>query len=107
MELDDEKVFNLQIKQRKAIISANKTIITLCNYIAKLTEDDKALKKAAAEIKKARKVLERDESIDNVLGKLVDLRCQRIAWDNEMSDEEKEANIQGFQNVHQRYTKKA
>lgn len=45
MELDDEKVFNLQIKQRKAIISANKTIITLCNYIAKLTEDDKALKR--------------------------------------------------------------
>lgn len=103
--LDAEEVFKLQVKQRKAIISANKTIVTLCKYITKLTDDERALRKAETEIKKAQSVLEREKNMDKLLDKITEVSCRNIAYDSEMTDEEKEIHIQGIQGVHERYMK--
>lgn len=95
-----EKDIPLFFVQRKAIVNANKTIITLCNYINKLTNDEKALKRASAELKKAQKALEREETTDKLMGSIVELNCRSIAVDEDFTEEEKQYHINGLRDTH-------
>lgn len=101
--MTDEKHFELLIGQRKAIVKANQTIISLCKYITKITDDEKALKKANAEIKKAQRAIEREETTDKLMGKIIELNCKTIATDESLTEEEKQYHINGFQGAHKQF----
>ncbi|MCU9810070.1 hypothetical protein LEQ06_19180 [Paraclostridium sp. AKS46] len=98
--------FEQVLKDRQDIYKANKTIITLCNYILKLTDDEKALKKATKELKKAKKYIEHENDIDDLLRMITDINCMNIADDKSLNNQEKNRYIQGLQEVQNQYSVK-
>lgn len=83
------------LEDRHDIYKANKTIITLCNYILKLTNDEKALKKATKELKKAKKYIKHENDIDDLLRMITDINCMNIANDKSLNNQEKYRLIVG------------
>lgn len=98
--------FEQVLKDRQDIYKANKTIITLCNYILKLTDDEKALKKATKELKKAKKYIKHENDIDDLLRMITDINCRSIADDKSLNNQEKNRYIQGVQEVQKQYSVK-
>ncbi len=58
-------------KLNKKLYKANKTIVTLCNYLNKLTNDEKALKKANKELIKAKKFIKFEDDKVKLLDKMM------------------------------------
>lgn len=56
----------------KKLYRANKTIITLCNYLNKCTDNEKALKKANIELVKAKKFIEFENDKEKLLNKIIE-----------------------------------
>ena len=98
--MTNEKQFELLLGQRKAVVKANKTIVSLCNYIAKLTDNEKAIERANSEKKKALKAIEKEEMTDKLLGSIVELNCRSIAVDEDFTEEEKQYHINGLRDTH-------
>lgn len=71
-------------KSQKDLYKANKTIITLCNYLNKSSNDPKALKRANKELEKSKNFIERENLKEKLLTKLIEL-----SEDNEIDDNEK------------------
>lgn len=57
----------------KKLYKTNKTIITLCNYLNKCTDNEKALKKANTELVKAKKFIEFENNKEKLLNKILDM----------------------------------
>lgn len=98
--------FEQALKDRQDIYKANKTIITLCNYILKLTDHEKALKKATKELKKAKKYINQENDIDDLLRKITDINCMSISNDKSLNNQEKNRYIQEVQEVQKQYSVK-